>query len=161
MPAQIKVGGVWKTVTAIQLRVGGVWKTLTKGEIKVGGVWKTFHEPGGGGGGGITITAPALVYGSAEGFAGAGYVTAGPPAPLITVSGGTAPYTYSWSRVSAPDPYSGGFNITSSASLNPGWNATVNSNDEHVEVWRLTVTDALSASATKDVPVELFWGDLR
>ena len=41
MPVSVKVGGVWKTATAVFNKVGGAWKTASDMPVKVGGVWKT------------------------------------------------------------------------------------------------------------------------
>lgn len=41
MPVSVKVGGVWKTATAVFNKVGGVWKTASDMPVKIGGVWKT------------------------------------------------------------------------------------------------------------------------
>jgi len=42
MTISSRVGGVWKTVSAMHVRVGGVWKTVSAGHVRVGGVWKNF-----------------------------------------------------------------------------------------------------------------------
>lgn len=41
MPVSVKIGGVWKTATAVYNKVGGVWKTASDMPVKIGGVWKT------------------------------------------------------------------------------------------------------------------------
>lgn len=40
-PVSVKVGGAWKTATAVYTRIGGVWKTATDMPVRIGGVWKT------------------------------------------------------------------------------------------------------------------------
>ena len=51
MAHYIKVGGVWRTVSADQdancgyVKVGGVWKTATNAYVKVAGVWRSYCEP--------------------------------------------------------------------------------------------------------------------
>jgi len=42
MPADIKVGGGWKTIVGISIKVGGLWKDVVSGFIKVAGLWKQF-----------------------------------------------------------------------------------------------------------------------
>ena len=42
MPGQVKVGGSWKSASALSVKVGGQWKTGTSAFIKVGGVWKQW-----------------------------------------------------------------------------------------------------------------------
>lgn len=41
MPVSVKIGGVWKTATAVFNKVGGAWKTASDMPVKIGGVWKT------------------------------------------------------------------------------------------------------------------------
>lgn len=41
MPVSVKVGGAWKTATAVFNKVGGVWKTASDMPVKIAGVWKT------------------------------------------------------------------------------------------------------------------------
>ena len=41
MPVSVKVGGAWKTATAVFNKVGGVWKTAADMPVKIAGVWKT------------------------------------------------------------------------------------------------------------------------
>lgn len=41
MTVHVKVGGVWKTASAVYNKVGGAWKTASDMPVKVGGVWKT------------------------------------------------------------------------------------------------------------------------
>lgn len=41
MPVSVKIGGVWKTATAVYNKVGGVWKTAADMPVKIAGVWKT------------------------------------------------------------------------------------------------------------------------
>lgn len=160
MAGQIKVSGVWKTFTAIQIRVSSVWKSVVKGQIKVAGVWKTFFESGGGGGGGsLTVTAPAAWNGSANGFASAGTVTSAALSPSVSVTGATGAVTYAWTRVSAPDSYSGGFNCGNSTSAAPYWGAYLNE-DYHYEIWRCTATDSVGATGYDDVEVTLSWVSL-
>jgi len=42
MPGNIRVGGVWKTVTP-HIRVGGVWKKPRNGWVRVNGVWSQWY----------------------------------------------------------------------------------------------------------------------
>jgi len=41
MPVSVKIGGVWKTATAVYTKIGGVWKTASDMPLKIAGVWKT------------------------------------------------------------------------------------------------------------------------
>lgn len=71
---------------------------------------------------------------------------------VITASGGTAPYTYSWSRASGNATISA--NSPSSASTSFGGTCEVDV-AAITAVMRCTVTDAASASVTVDVNVSL------
>jgi len=44
MGLQVNVGGVWKTVAAIEVNVGGVWKTVSSIETKIGAAWKAAYS---------------------------------------------------------------------------------------------------------------------
>ena len=165
MPVQIKVGGVWKTLTSISIKVGGVWKTVTSGKIRVGGVWKEFFASGGGGGGGgggsltVSVTSSLLTQ-NGSGMAEAGYVSHASSTTASAV-GATGSVSYAWSRVSAPDPYSGGFTRLGTGAT-ARWGATVNAEDSpHEEVWRVTATDSVGATGYADVTARLRWIDLR
>lgn len=41
MTVHVKVGGIWKTASAVYNKVGGVWKTASDMPVKIAGVWKT------------------------------------------------------------------------------------------------------------------------
>lgn len=68
----------------------------------------------------------------------------------VTPSGGVAPYTYSWALLS-------GFAMTISNPTNAAsyFSATVPGGVTRSAVYRCTVTDAASATATVDVPIDL------
>ncbi len=163
MPAQIKVGGVWKTLTGIQIKVGGVWKSLTRGQVKVGGVWKEFFAVGGGGGGGggggsitVNVTINPVVA-TKSGTSASGYVSS-TTGTVPSAVGATGSVTYSWARVSAADSFSGGFTRLGT-NTSARWGATVNDGTAHVETWRVTGVDSVGASGYRDVVVNLAWED--
>lgn len=70
-----------------------------------------------------------------------------------TVTGGLAPYTYSWAFVSGDS----GISIDSPFIQNPTWSFTfVFSPESTSATWRVTVTDSGgSAPATADITVDL------
>ncbi len=72
--------------------------------------------------------------------------------PNTTITGGVAPYTQAWTRQSGDSP-----TISDNTALNPTWSATVTSGDPNVSVWRVTVTDAMSSTASYDITVTLTW----
>jgi hypothetical protein len=102
----------------------------------------------------MSVTA-SNVSGSAGGFAASGYVyTSG--SPNTTVTGGTAPYTYSWAHISTstgPTP-----DISGSSIANPTWNALVNESTNSVSTWRVTVTSSGGGSSAQvNITVTLIW----
>lgn len=82
---------------------------------------------------------------------GAGLLTSN--SVTITVTGGTAPYTYSWARVSGDV----GPAISSTSAATVTWSETNSPVLTHTAVWRCTVTDSGNLSSTADVNVELAW----
>lgn len=42
MPASVRVGGAWKSVSAVSTRVGGAWKNVGAGYTRIAGVWKQW-----------------------------------------------------------------------------------------------------------------------
>ncbi|WP_434510531.1 hypothetical protein [Desulfitobacterium sp. AusDCA] len=41
---QVNIGGIWKTINALQCNIGGVWKTIKSGFCNIAGVWKQFYS---------------------------------------------------------------------------------------------------------------------
>ena len=65
-----------------------------------------------------------------------------------TASGGTAPYTYTWTRTSGSQS-----SITNPASGSPSIGAVVNWGDHFAETWTVTATDATGATGTASIDV--------
>ena len=95
------------------------------------------------------------VHGFGFGASASGSVTSAPAA--LTVSGGTSPYTYSWSHVSTSSGNTP--TISSSTADNPTFTATVTSGTSSISTWEVTVTDNVSATASTYVSVSLTWFD--
>lgn len=72
--------------------------------------------------------------------------------PNTTVTGGVPPYTYLWVRQSGDVP-----EISSDTAQNPTWSETVPAFEPSFSVQRVTVTDAMSATAFTDIEVTLTW----
>lgn len=95
------------------------------------------------------------VSGSASGFTFFGSVSTG--TPNTTVTGGTAPFTFSWARISGSTVPQ----ISSATAQNPGWSNNNTPEGTNSAVWRVTVTDANSNTATDDINVTLQWINLN
>lgn len=67
-------------------------------------------------------------------------------ATTVTPSGGTGPYTYAWTQVSG-DP----FTCNNPTAATTTFRSTVAKASTNTSVWRCTVTDSLSATATVDI----------
>jgi hypothetical protein len=102
----------------------------------------------------LSVSANA-VHGFGFGASASGSVTSAPAA--LTVSGGTSPYTYSWSHVSTSSGNTP--TISSSTADNPTFTATVISGTSSISTWEVTVTDNVSATASTYVSVSLTWFD--
>lgn len=95
------------------------------------------------------------VSGSGNGFTSSGSVSTGTPG--TTVTGGTSPFTYSWARISGSTVPQ----ISNASAQNPGWSNLNTPDGTHQAVWRVTVTDANSNTATRDITVTLSWFNLN
>jgi len=89
------------------------------------------------------------------GFAGSGLVTTN-QSPNTVVTGGIAPYTYAWARVSGSTVPA----VSSATVATPSWSGVCASEVEEAAVWRVTVTDAAAAEATADITISLNWFNL-
>ena len=73
---------------------------------------------------------------------------------VVTASGGTPAYTYAWTWLSGGT----GITITSATSASTTFSGTQSLDGTRLTgTARCTVTDSLSATATVDVPVQLYW----
>jgi hypothetical protein len=96
----------------------------------------------------LTLSGPATAYGSVGGLNGQ-FFTVNTSFIYLTASGGVPPYTYSWTHISG----------STAVVSNPTSNSTQFSRGQTVPsslsgVYRCTVTDSNSATATKDVVVD-------
>jgi hypothetical protein len=134
---RVRADGAWRTVRSGRIRINNAWRQLTRAAVYHDGAWRqsaVFVEP-------LTLAAaPPFTDGIiiVPGTAATGNVTATP-------SGGLAPFTYAWTRISGAEAsISNPANATTSFSLfmaTPGDLSTV---------FRCTVTDALGSTATAD-----------
>jgi len=103
----------------------------------------------------LSVTA-SNVSGFDSGFASSGFVvTSG--SPNTTVTGGTSPFTFSWARVSGSTVPQ----ISSATAQNPNWSNAITPDGGNEAIWRVTVTDANSNTATADITVTLTWVNLN
>lgn len=105
--------------------------------------------------GDLAVSANA-VYGFNSGSSASGSVTSS--AAVLSVTGGTSPYSYSWSHVSTSSGNTP--TISNSAISNPTFSATVSNNVASISTWEVTVTDNVSATASTYVSVTLIWLDV-
>ena len=104
------------------------------------------------GSGNLSVTANA-VFGFNSGPSATGSVTSS--AAVVTASGGTTPYTYSWTHVSTTSGTTP--TISSSSISNPTFSVTASSGLPSTSTWQVTVTDDASNSASAYVSVTLSW----
>lgn len=103
----------------------------------------------------MSVTA-SNVSGSAGGFAQSGNVSTSGSSPNTTVTGGTAPYTYSWAHISTSSGPTPG--ISGSSIANPTWSAFVDDSSNSVSTWRVTVTSSGGGSSAQvNITVTLIW----
>lgn len=102
------------------------------------------------------------VSGSGSGFSGCGN-PGSTDVVTVTASGGLAPYTYAWARVSAQassGPYQASAPTSNATAFTDADNNVCDNDLVSDETWRCTVTDALSRTDTVDVTVTLTWVNL-
>lgn len=130
---------------------GTSWITLTLAKRWDGAAWVDIPLPGGGGGV-LTITAdvnPATTDfifddGSYATFCESNLVT-------TTTTGGTGPYTYSWTRLSGSSAVA----CDSPTSSSTKFSCTIYRGSTRSAVYRCTVTDSAAATAYVDISVIL------
>lgn len=99
------------------------------------------------------------VFGFDSGPAFSGNVSTLGDSPNTTASGGTPPYTYAWSHVSTSSGNTP--TISSATAQNPYWFVAAEDGISSESVWRVTVTDSVSATGSYDINVSLTWVDNR
>ena len=152
----VKVGGVWKALSALHVKVSGAWKEVDAGYIKVAGAWKKFYENNP-----LAVTA-SNVAASASDFSSSGRVPAGGFAlTTCTPSGGTAPYTFAWTKLTTADGTA--FTQQGATLQNNGWYGDPRRDPDDIdntETWRVTVTDAELDTASHTISVTLTWTNI-
>lgn len=134
MSDAIRLLGQWRDVTARYVRVGGVWRKVSGVAVRVGGAWKSTQ----GAGGAFSASAPTEVNGFRTSPTGSASVSA---TNLVTVQGGTAPYSYLWQYVSG-----GNFTISTPTNASTRFTAVVSGQAQGLYRW--TASDANGSTAT-------------
>ena len=127
----VRTGGVWRAATAF-VRHGGVWMRAAQVSARSGGVW---HETGV-----LPLAAVARPTTLSASRVGPGEVSIG--SVTCTVSGGVAPYTYSWQRTGG---YAG-FWVTASTSATTQVVGGAGEVGTYSAQFKCTVTDARGQS---------------
>jgi hypothetical protein len=138
MSVWANIAGTWRKST-LWGNVGGTWHKLTPW-VNVGGTWKKDPAPSTAA---MTVSAnPASVNGAISRPAGGGAQT---NETTITVTGGTAPFTYAWSSSD------GVLTATSPSSSATRFSAFVEAGDTLADTFACVVTDANAQTAATTV----------
>lgn len=155
MAAQTRIrnaSGTLRTVARIRMRdAGGVLRTIQRIRMRdTTGTLRTVFQY-------LSAVISATKSASASGAFSSGVVTTA--TETVTVSGGTAPYTYAWTRVA------GNLAIvaTAPAAATTNFQATVtDSGSPYIAYFQVTVTDTNGAVVTSNmIEVQLTWIDTR
>lgn len=134
---------------------GSAWVDLTVAKRWNGSAWVDIAFSGGGGGGLSATVNDGTVFGEVVDIGPApavvNVVSTLPSTVTVTPSGGTGPYTYSWSHVSGDSAVQ----VSSPTAATTQFNANVGKNQTKAAVKRCTVQDSLGATASVDVSVSL------
>lgn len=125
---KVRVNGVLKSAPGAKIKVGANWKRLIRIKMKIGGVWKeiaSFIPP---------LSASASPATVAKAVNGGGTGVAGPV--TATPTGGRAPYTYAWTRLT------GTASITAPGSSGTYFSDTVGPNETRISTFKCTVTSS-------------------
>lgn len=133
---------------------GSTFVDLTLAKKFDGVNWIDIPLPGGGGGGLSVTIAPGLATGTA--ITGPLFRVVTSNFVTATATGGTGPYTYSWTRVSGDSSV----NANNPTAATTNFSATMGRFSDAQALMRCTVTDSLMATGFGDVPVTLFYEPL-
>lgn len=145
MPLKVVVNGVEKDAERMEVTIGNARKRVVRLEAWNGSAWKaaqSFAPP-------ISLNvAPSSVSGSGN---SPSMVTVTSAIATATPTGGTAPYTYAWAKVSGDT-----LTVTAPTSASTSFRAGVLPGDVKFANYRCTVTDKNGLTADDDVEIMLF-----
>lgn len=150
MPVQRWNGTSFVDLSTLKRWSGSAWVDITLAKRWSGSAWVDLTLPGGSTPSTPTATANrTLVSESVQGVGLAKTITT--PPVTVSVVGGTAPYTYAWTRVSGNAAISADSDTSSSTTFS----GVVPRDNTYTAKFRCTVTDALSATDYIEVIVSL------
>jgi hypothetical protein len=126
--------------------IGEVWQRQNDAWVKL---WAYLQD--------LAVSIPAFTYG---GGSSSSSITVATDLVEVTVTGGQAPFTYSWARVGSGSP---AWTISNPAAASTRFSTTVSAGTIETATFRCTVTDALGsvlASNDCEATVENFGGYL-
>lgn len=147
-------GGAYVDLTVAKRWNGSAWVDLTIAKRWDGANWVDIPLPGGGGGAlSATVNRGSVVGSIVLPHAGsppvANVITS--QSVTVTATGGTAPYTYLWTKL-AGDSAVVASQLFSATSF---FNANVPRNQDRSATMRCTITDAAAATFTVDISASL------
>lgn len=144
MPLKVIANGATKDAESAQVTVGNAQKRVVRIDAWNGSAWKlaqSFASP-------LSLTVSPSEVTGAESSLSPVLVTSG--TAYATPAGGTAPYTYAWTKVSGDT-----LTVTSPSRAFTAFQATLSANDLSNAVYRCTVTDKNGLTAQDTVNVTL------
>lgn len=150
MAARIRMrdaGGTLRTITQLRMRdAGGTLRTISRVRMRdASNTLRIVYDPSGASS--LTAT-PDFFHRNGTTF---GTGTATTSVVTVTASGGTAPYTYAWSRLSYDHPTTAPTATVPAGAATAFVQTNIGLTEEYTSEWRCTVTDSLAATATCDV----------
>lgn len=143
MALQIRQGGTWITPTALKIYSGGAWRNIRGIKIYANGAWRdvaSFTSPIS-----LAISPTSISKSSVSSVVTTAAVTATP-------TGGTSPYSYSWTRLS------GASEITANSPTSASTSFTGDGVPNGVTltaIFRCTVTDSFGSTASAEITVSV------
>lgn len=144
-------GAAYVDLTVAKRWDGTAWVNLTVAKRWDGTAWVDIPLPGGGGGSSLAISGPTTISRLESGTEPTRQLTTDPV--NLTTTGGTAPYTYSWVRMSG----SSAIQAVSPTVEDTQFTVLAQQNRTYISVFRCTVTDDLGATAFHDVEVTMLY----